>query len=121
MMGWGHGMMGGTGMMGGWGPGMMMGAEYGSLNLTQEQRNKVYAIHRSLRDKQFALMDRMHDSMQSVNVYRDGRFDEQAARNAYASAEKMHRQMFENMLDAQKQVDAVLTPQQRQQLSKPDR
>jgi Spy/CpxP family protein refolding chaperone len=121
MMGWGHGMMGGTGMMGGWGPGMMMGAEYGALNLTQEQRNKVYAIHRSLRDKQFALMDRMHDSMQSVNFYRDGRFDEQAARNAYASAEKMHRQMFENMLDAQKQVDAVLTPQQRQQLSQPNR
>jgi Spy/CpxP family protein refolding chaperone len=25
--------------------------------------------------------------------------------------------MFENMLDAQKQADAVLTPQQRQQLS----
>lgn len=126
MMGRGHGMMGGYGMMGGWGgmegcgPGMM-GAQYGALNLTKDQRNKINAIHRSLRDKQIAQMDRMHDSMQSTMVYRDGKFDEQAARNAYAAAQKDHQQMFENMLDAQKQVDAVLTPQQRQQLSQANR
>lgn len=116
MTGTHHGMMGGCGMMGGWGMGMM-GGEYSSLDLTKEQRNKIYAIHRECRDKQFALMDRMHDSMQSATFYRDGKFDEQAARNAHAEAEKIHRQMFENMLNAQKQVDALLTPQQRQQLS----
>jgi Spy/CpxP family protein refolding chaperone len=107
-MGGGWGMMGGSGMMG---PG------WSRLDLTKDQRNKIYAIHRDLREKQFALMDRMHDSMQSVSFYRNGKFDEQAARNAYATAEKTHRQMFENMLDAQKRVDALLTPQQRQQLS----
>jgi Spy/CpxP family protein refolding chaperone len=95
----------------------MMGGEYGSLGLSRDQRNKIYAIHKDLRGKQFALMDRMHDSMQSVRHYRDGKFDEQAARNAYATAEKIHREMFENMLNAQKQADALLTPQQRQQLS----
>lgn len=115
MKGWHHGM-GGCGAMGAWGPGMM-GPQYGALNLTKDQQNKIYAIHRSLRDKQFALMDRMHDSMQSATFYRSGKFDEQAARNAYAEAEKIHRQIFENMLDAQKQADAVLTQQQRQQLS----
>lgn len=94
-----------------------MGTEYGTLNLTRDQRNKIYAIHRSLREKQFGLMDRMHEDLQSASFYRGGKFDEQAARNAYAEAEKVHRQMFENMLDAQKQVDALLTPQQRQQLS----
>lgn len=120
MMGSHHGLMGGCGMMGGLGPGMMDG-DYGALNLTKEQRNKIYAIHRDLRDKQFALMDRMHDSMQSVTLYRDGKFDEQAARNAHEAAEKIHRQMFENMLTAQKQVDALLTPQQRQQLSQASR
>jgi Spy/CpxP family protein refolding chaperone len=119
MMDWNHGMggwgmMGGAGMMGGWG---MMGPGWSALSLTKDQSNKIYAIHRELREKQFALMDRMHDSMQSVSFYRDGKFDEQAARNAYAAAEKVHRQMFENMLDAQKRVDALLTPQQRQQLS----
>jgi Spy/CpxP family protein refolding chaperone len=120
MMGRNHGgMMGG--MMGGWGAMGMMGAEYGALNLTKDQSNKIYAIHRDLREKQFALMDRMHDTMQSTAFYRDGKFDELAARNAYEAAEKVHRQMFENMLGAQKQVDALLTPQQRQQLSQAGR
>jgi Spy/CpxP family protein refolding chaperone len=64
MMGWGHGMMGGDGMD-------MMGPAYGTLDLTKDQRNRIYAIHRSLRDKQFALMDRMHDTMQSVTFYRN--------------------------------------------------
>lgn len=119
MRGWNHGIDG-WGAMGGWGQGMM-GPHYGALNLTKDQQNKIYTIHRSLRDKQFALMDRMHDSMQSVTFYRGGIVDEQAARNAYAEAEKVHRQMFENMLDAQKQVDALLTPQQREQLSQANR
>jgi Spy/CpxP family protein refolding chaperone len=118
MMGRDHGMggMGGMGMMGGWGGGMM-GPGWGALDLTKDQRNKAYAIHRDLREKQFALMDRMHDNMESVSFYRNGKFDEQAARNFYAGVEKIHRQMFENMLDAQKRADALLTPQQRQQLS----
>jgi Spy/CpxP family protein refolding chaperone len=83
MTGSNHGMggWGAMGAMGGWGQGMM-GADYGALNLTKEQRNKIYAIHRSVREKQFALMDRMHDNMQSVTFYRGGKFDEQAARNA---------------------------------------
>jgi Spy/CpxP family protein refolding chaperone len=117
--GQGHGL-GGMGMMGGWGGGMM-GRGWGALDLTKDQRNKMYAIHRDLREKQFALMDRMHDNMESVSFYRDGKFDEQAARNAYAGAEKIHRQMFENMLDARKRADALLTPQQRQQLSQASR
>ena len=122
MGGWG--MMGGAGMMGGWGMmggAGMMGSGWGALDLSKDQRNRIYAIHRELREKQFALMDRMHDSMQSVSVYHDGKFDEQAVRSAHASAEKIHQQMFENMLNAQKQVDAVLTPQQRQQLSQANR
>lgn len=36
--------------------------------------------------------------------------------DVYATAEKIDRQMFDNMLDAQKRIDALLTPQQRQQL-----
>jgi Spy/CpxP family protein refolding chaperone len=124
--GWGHhgmmggcGMMGGPGMMGGWGMGGagMMGWGAAKLDLTKDQRGKIYTIHRELRDKQFALMDKMHDQMQSAAVYHDGKFDEQAARRAYESVEKVHRQMFENMLEAHKKIDAILTPQQRQQLS----
>ena len=65
--------MGGMGMMGGWGGGMM-GPGFGALDLTRDQRNKMVAIHRDLRGKQFALMDRMHDNMESVRFYRDGKF-----------------------------------------------
>jgi Spy/CpxP family protein refolding chaperone len=104
--------------MGGMG---MMGHGFGNLDLSSDQRTRMTAIHRELRDKQFALMDRMHDNMASTSFYRNGKYDEQAARNTYADAEKIHRQMFENMLEAQKRADAVLTPQQRQQLSQAPR
>jgi hypothetical protein len=42
-------------MMNGCGPGMM-GSGLNSLDLTKDQRDKIYAIHRDLREKQFALM-----------------------------------------------------------------
>lgn len=122
--GWGPGMMGGygPGMMGGYGPGMM-GGYWGERmpDLTADQRSKVTAIQRELRNKQFALMDRMHDQWESMHAWRGGKFDEQAARKAYDDTEKLHRQMFENMLDAQKRIDALLTPQQRQQMERSGR
>jgi Spy/CpxP family protein refolding chaperone len=116
---YGPGMMGGPyGMMGG-GYGMMGFGALGRLpDLTADQRGKINAIQRELRDKQFALMDQMHDQMLAGRYYRNGQFDEQAVRRNYDVAEKLHRQMFENALDAQKRVDALLTPQQRQQLAR---
>ena len=119
MMEWHHGT-GGCGMAGGMAGGMM-GPGWRALDLTRDQRDRIDAVHRDLRARQSALMERMHASMQSARYYRDGKFDEQAARDAYAAAENIHRQMFENMLDAQKRADAVLTPPQRQQLSQANR
>lgn len=46
-------------------------------------------------------------------VYRDGPFDEQAARQSH---DAMRKQMFENALEARKRIDGVLTPRQREQL-----
>lgn len=112
-----HGMMGG-GMMGGYGGYGMMGG-FGSPrnipDLTADQRDKITAIRRELRNRQLTLMDQMHDQWASANYYRNGKFDEQAARRTYDATEKIHRQMFENALDAHKRVDALLTPAQRQQ------
>jgi Spy/CpxP family protein refolding chaperone len=114
MMG-GHGMgYGGMGMMGGYGLGRNI------PNLSADQRNKIEAIRRDLRNRQFALMDQMHDQMHSTQYYRNGQFDEEAARRAWESTEKLRRQMFENALDAQKRIDALLTQAQRQQLSRQD-
>jgi Spy/CpxP family protein refolding chaperone len=120
----GRGMMGGGdqgGMMGhGGGPGMMMGG-FGWRDipdLTADQRSKIDAIRRDLRNRQLTLMDQMHDQWQATPYNRSGQLDEQAARRAYDASEKLHRQMFDNMLDAQKRIDALLTPAQRQQLAR---
>ena len=109
-----HGMMGGGGGMGMMGLGMWRNIP----DLTQDQRSKIEAIRHDLRNRQFAIMDQMHDQRQSVAAYRNGQFDEQAVRQAYDGIEKLRRQMFENALDAQKRVDALLTAAQRQQLSR---
>lgn len=127
MGGYGHGMMGGgygsgPGMMGGpgYGHGMMGGYGPGGWpnipDLTKEQRDKISAIQRDLRQKQWALMDKMHEEFESRSPYREGKFDEQAARKAYDTTEKLHRQMFENSLDAQKRIDSILTPEQREKM-----
>jgi Spy/CpxP family protein refolding chaperone len=111
---------GNNGMMGGPGHEMMMGG-FGTRNipdLTPDQRSKITSIRRDLRNRQLGLMDQMHDQWAGTNYYRNGQFDEQAARHAYDATEKIHRQMFENSLDAQKRIDALLTPAQKQQLQK---
>jgi Spy/CpxP family protein refolding chaperone len=110
---------GSHGMMGGGGAGMMgLGMWRNIPDLTQDQRSKIDAIRRDLRNRQFAIMDQMHDQWQGASFYRNGQFDEQDARRAYDATEKLRRQMFENSLDAQKRVDALLTPAQRQQLAR---
>lgn len=108
--------------MPGWGPGEhrglgMRAGDYASLDLGSEQRRRINVIEQDLRRKQWPLMRRMRHTMRSVALYRNGKFDEHAVRQGQAEAEAIRRQMFENRLDAHKQVDALLTPQQRQQLS----
>jgi Spy/CpxP family protein refolding chaperone len=113
----GHMGSGGQGMMGG---GMMMGG-FGWRDipdLTPDQRSKIEAIRGDLRNRQSTLMDQMHNQIHSTPYYRNGQFDEQAARRSYDETEKLRRQMFENALDAHKRVDALLTPAQRQQLAR---
>ena len=91
----GPGMMGGYGPGGygpggyGMGPGMMGGyGGYGGLNLTDEQRAKIDAIQQEASRKQWDLMGKTHEQMSAL------------------------------MLDARKRVDAVLTKEQREQLSR---
>lgn len=125
MGGYGSGMMGGygPGMMGGYGAGMMGGYGAGGWgpnipDLTNEQRTKIADIQKDLRKKQWALMEKMHEDFASTNFYRSGKFDEQAARKAYDASASLHKQMFDNFIDAQKRIDSVLTPQQHEQLQR---
>lgn len=134
MMGYGHGpgMMGpgygpgagpGPGMMGpgygagpGMGPGMMGGVGPGLAalpTLTADQRTRLSAIQQQLAQQQWPLMQQMHQLMWAQG---GGSADEQQERGSYDAVAKLHRQMFENSLQARRQMEEVLTPEQREQL-----
>lgn len=126
--GMGPGMMGGYG--GGWGmgPGMMggcgmhgmMGPFWGSgLNLTDAQQAKVNKIMDSTRKQHWALMGSIMDQQARLrDLYSAVKPDETAIGAAYAEIGKLHGQMYDTMVDAQKQMYAVLTKEQREQLRK---
>jgi Spy/CpxP family protein refolding chaperone len=120
--GMGPGMMGGGSGPGyGMGPGMMgpgMMGGYGGMpsDLSAEQRTKLTEIQQEFRQKQRGVMQSMHSLMGSAEGMAPGAFDEQAARKNYDAVAALHKQMFENHLEARKRMDALLTPQQREQL-----
>jgi len=114
----GQGMMGqgmmGQGMMGG---GMMGG--YPAVKLTDEQRSKISAIERETSRKQWELMGKMHEQQFHMHdLFESGKTDDAAARKAYDEMSAAHKQMFQNMLEGRKRIDAVLTDEQRQQLKR---
>ncbi|QDZ27918.1 periplasmic heavy metal sensor [Noviherbaspirillum sp. UKPF54] len=118
--GMGPGMMGGYGMphgmMGGYGMG---GMEYAVPDLTSDQRSKIAAAQKEFRQKQWQSMEKMQElHFQAEDIYREGKFDEQAARKNYDAMAAARKQMFENMLEQRKRIDAILTPQQREQLQR---
>ena len=130
--GMGPGMMGGygagngmgTGMMGGYGAGNGMGAGmmgYGSradLNLTAEQRGKVAKIENDVRRKHWELMGKIQDEQAQMNE-RDhsDQSDDAALSKSYRNISELRHQMFDLSLSARRQIDAVLTKEQREKLS----
>ena len=110
--GMGPGMMGGYGEGYGMGPGVAGG--YAQLNLTSEQRDKIAAIQEELAQKRYALMSGMHQ--QRYQMLREGQADEAALRKSFEAMQGTQKQMFEASLDANKRIEAVLTPEQRKQL-----
>lgn len=113
--GMGPGMMGGygmgPGMMGGYGPGYAYG-----IDLSPEQREKIAKIQQEFAKKQWGLMTSMHSPGGPMEQMHSG--DEKAARQAYEAMASAQKQMFEASLDMRKQIEAVLTPEQREQLQR---
>jgi Spy/CpxP family protein refolding chaperone len=103
----GYGM--GPGMMYGWGPGYGTGA---GLNLTDEQRRKISKIQQDLRSKQWGLMGKIQDEYSR----RADAADDATASKADDQIVALQQQMLANATAARKQMDAVLTQEQRQQL-----
>jgi Spy/CpxP family protein refolding chaperone len=134
--GMGPGMMGGyggygmgPGMMGGYGgygmgPGMMGGyGGYGGygygVDLSAEQRAKIADIQQGTFRKQWELMDKMHEEGGPMyEAFGAGAYDEKAARKAFQQMTEAQKEMFELSLQTRKKIDAVLTPEQRQQMSR---
>lgn len=115
--GMGPGMMGGYGGGYGMGPGMMYGYRGGygggaGLNLTDEQRGKIGKIQQDLRSKQWDLMGKIQDEY----ARRADASDDAAASKAEEQITALQQQMFANATAARKQMEAVLTKEQRQQL-----
>ncbi|CAN5226507.1 hypothetical protein BH10PSE16_BH10PSE16_42150 [soil metagenome] len=110
--GW-HGAHG-RGMGMGMGRGMMW--DDPDLGLTPEQRAGIAGVQAEFRRKQSALMEKMHEEGGRSAALEGGLFDEPAARKAYEAMAELQRQMFENSLDERRQIDSLLTPQQREQI-----
>lgn len=119
-----HGPGMGRGMMGmhGEGAGAMGGAGWAALeklNLSDEQRTKITTIRRDLQRKNHALMGSMHEiRWQAEDARKSAELDEAAARKRYDAGAAVRKQMFEARLEAHKQVQDVLTKEQREQLRK---
>lgn len=118
MMGMGPGMMGygmgpgmmGHGMMGGYGPGNMP-------NLDESQQRKIIQIQDELRKKHWDLMGKMNDEQAKLNqLYYSGQRDPAAVGKQYQRIQDLRRQMMESSVEAQNRTEAVLTPEQKEQL-----
>lgn len=114
----GYGMMGGYGPGFGMGPGMMGGYGPGyDLNLSAEQRSKIAKIQDEVRRKHWELMGKMQDEQSKmVELYNADKRDDAALSASNKKIAELQQQMFEQSLSAQKQMDAILTKEQRDSL-----
>jgi len=135
--GYGPGMMGGggpgygpgygPGMRGGGGPGYGFGYGQGrgygpgagmleSLNLSDEQRDKIQALQEENRQKNWATMGQMRSEMFALRrMYYGDKVDANAVAEQQKKVDELRRQMLKSRLESRNQVEAVLTPEQRKQ------
>jgi len=118
--GMGPGMMGGQGSGYGMGLGMMDGyASRADLNLTTEQRSKIAKIRNDVRRKHWDLMGKMQDEQAQMNEqYNSDQRDDAPLSKSYRDMSELRQQMFDLSLSARRQIDAVLTQEQRDKLKR---
>lgn len=105
----GRGMMG-HGMMGGYGP----GAE---LNLNEQQQKKITQIQDDLRKKHWDLMGKMNQENAKLrDLYYSDQRDPATIGQQQQRIFDLRRQMMESAIEAQNRMEAVLTPEQKEQM-----
>jgi Spy/CpxP family protein refolding chaperone len=118
--GYGHGMMGGFGPDYGMGSGTMGG--YGArsdLNLNAEQRSKIAKVQNDVRRKHWEIMGKMQDEQALMNEQLESETrDDAALSKGYRKMSELRHQMFDLSLSAQKQINAVLTKEQRDKMKR---
>ena len=116
--GYGPGMMGpgmGGGMM--MGQGMMGGPMMASLNLSNDQEDKLFALHEQMRAKNFGTMGKLHSEQFKLHkLMKADSVDSKAVVEQQKKVDEVRREMLATHLEMRKQVEAVLTPEQRKQL-----
>ena len=141
--GYGPGMMSGGGYGSGYGPGMMGGYGYGygpemmrgygrgpgygygpggglaALNLTQEQSDKIAAIQEDVRRKNWDTMGQMRsETFKLQRMYNADSVDTKTFSEQQKKVDDLRRQMITSRLETRKQIDSVLTPEQRKQFKR---
>jgi Spy/CpxP family protein refolding chaperone len=116
--GMGPGMMGGYGPGYGMGPGMMGGYGFAyDLNLSAEQRSKINKIQDDVRRKHWDLMGKIQDEeSRMIEQYNAEKRDDAALSAGNRKISELRQQMFDTSLEARKQMDAVLSKEQRDKL-----
>jgi len=114
--GYGPGYGQGRGMMGG-GYGYGAGGGLAALNLTDEQREKVFAIQEEHRKKNWTVMGEMRaEQFKLRNMARGEKLDADKLVEQQKKVDGLRQQMFKSRVEAHNQIAAVLTPEQRKQL-----
>ena len=107
------------GMMG-YGGGMGMGYGRGglaSLNLSDAQAEKIFAIQDAQHQKNWPAMSKMRSEMFKLRrMYYDEKADPKAVAEQQKKVDELRRTMLQSRLEARKQIEAVLTDEQRKQL-----
>ena len=107
-------------MRGGAGRGGMMGYGYGmqgALDLSDDQRKKVDAVHDELQSRTWEITGKMRAEMAKMREAMASEPRDKAALDAsYKRLNELRQQRFDARLTARDQMDAVLTKEQRQSM-----
>lgn len=110
-MGMGYGY--GSGM--GYGPGMR-GGGLTALNLSDAQAEKIFAIQDAQQQKNWPTMSKMRSEMFKLRrMYYDDKADPKAVSEQQKKVDDLRRTMLQSRLESRKQIEAVLTEEQRKQ------
>ena len=91
------------------------------LNLTAEQRRKIGKIEADTRHEHWELMGRMQDQeSQMIEQFNSEQRDDAALSKTHRDISDLRNQMFDLALRAEKQIDAVLTDEQRAKVRQDD-